>query len=405
MIADIRHLWDKKNYSRIIKLPNVSLSDRHQDFQEVKNLGLLLYVHAALWQGDHVRITVVKKLNVPVYTALCVLWFSSDQNARPYFVQAVVRDLRSYTFDNACGYIKCILQTGKNETNEIPVLVSLVDGTDIESGLKITLPIEDTRIHTDDKKENISFGKEIDSKIKKTCPVEFTVCVPTMFSFGNAGMLVEKLEMSRLLGAGRVVLYNTSIKPNVDAVLRMYSQEFAAGREKLEVIVHSWNIPPITMHYLGQIAAMDDCLYRYKWSSRYIVFTDMDEFIIPFHHASWSGLIADREKLKPGSAAFKIRSTIESLEVHDVYEGYGPTDNVPPDQALLYHYRMPLRKSCTDIRDTRVADKYGQKLLQGLKAAWAKLKKVPSGWNPTNETERAQCRNISSTAKPKAGSQ
>ncbi|GFO12908.1 upf0392 protein f13g3.3-like isoform x2 [Plakobranchus ocellatus] len=267
-------------------------------------------------------------------------------------------------------------------------------------------------------------------------------------------MLVEKLEMSRLLGAGRVVLYNTSIKPNVDAVLRMYTQEFAAGREKLEVIVHSWNLPPITMHYWGQIAAMEDCLYRYKWSSRYMVFTDMDEFIIPFHHASWSELIADREKLRPGSAAFKIRSTvmrkdhsssakgfeteafnyrsevlrvtdrddyiwpevdrtkvivnpakIESLEVHGVYKGYGPTDNVPPEQALLYHYRLPLRKTCTDIRDTRVADKYGQRLVQGLKAAWAKLKDVPSGWNPTNETERAHCRNISSTAQPKAGSQ
>ncbi|GFO14480.1 UDP-galactose:beta-d-galactoside beta-1,4-galactosyltransferase [Plakobranchus ocellatus] len=439
MIKEIRNSWDKNNYAKVITLRHISPSAQRPDFQAVKNLGSLLYVHAALWQGDYVRITVVKKLGVPVTNALCVLWYSTDEKAKPHFVKAVVRDLQSYNFKNACGYIKCVLKVGESKEEEIPLHVSLVDGTDIGSGLKVTLPIENRLIHKNVEK-SIGIAKPADNKTESGQVVEFTVCIPTMYRFGNAGMLVEKLEMSRLLGAGRVVLYKTSVKPNVEAVLKMYMREFAAGRETLEVVTHSWKQPPITLHYWGQIAAIDDCLYRYKWNSRFMVFTDLDEFIIPLHHATWSELIADREKLSPGNAAFMIRSSvmtkdhsspakgfeaealhyysevlrlterddyiwppiqkskviinpakIESIGVHHVYEGYGLTDIVPPDQAMLFHYRLPTTEACKRVKDTRVVDKYGQKLVVRLKAAWAKLKDVSSGWTPTNKTNKAKC--------------
>ncbi|GFO03522.1 galactan beta-1,4-galactosyltransferase gals2 [Plakobranchus ocellatus] len=441
MIEEIRSLWDKENYEDVVRLPNISLSERPPDFQEVKDLGSILYVHSALWQDDHVRITVIKLLKVPMDNALCVLWYSTDPGARPYFVKAVVKDLFSYYFKNACGYIKCLVKEGEGRSDKIPVFVSLVDGRNITSGIKVTLPIENRDKHENpDELFTAGQGGATGSIAGKDRVVEFTVCIPTMFKFNDAAILVEKLEMVKLLGAGRVVLYNFYVRANVQAVLNMYTREYAAGREKLEVVVHSWKLPPIIIHYRGQIASIDDCLHRYKWRSRYIVFDDLDELVIPLQHANWSGLIAERERVHPNYAAFMIRSTImnrdisspakgfeteafrlgsnvlrvtkrddfiwpprmrsklivnprkiEALQVHIVEEAYGRTDVVPPEQAMLYHYRMPVRNSCEDVRDTRVADKYGKRLALALKAAWSKLEGVSLGPKPSNKTIRKRC--------------
>ncbi|RUS69135.1 hypothetical protein EGW08_023101, partial [Elysia chlorotica] len=111
-------------------------------------------------------------------------------------------------------------------------------------------------------------------------------------------MVVEKIEMTRLLGARRVVLYNDTITPNVDAVLRMYAREWAEGRETLQVVVMPWVLPlenheDLRIPYFAQQLAIDDCMYRYKRLSKFMVFNDLDEFLIPLKHANWSALVAE----------------------------------------------------------------------------------------------------------------
>ncbi|GFR65285.1 UDP-galactose:beta-D-galactoside beta-1,4-galactosyltransferase [Elysia marginata] len=290
----------------------------------------------------------------------------------------------------------------------------------------------------------------------KESEVEFTVCIPSMFNnFDNAAQLVETLEMSRLLGAGRVVLYNTSIAPNVEAVLSMYIRQYQLGRDSLEVKVHPWQLPTFMengvkktfkekeiIHYYGQLAAVDHCLNRYRQVSRYIVFSDLDEVIIPVHHATWSQLIAERqEKTTNGFlayllnifrgkfAGFMFQSTlfnrdrpspasgfetdalhydsnilgytsrddyffpprrrsklivdpkkVDVMGTHRIWQGSGLTDNVPVHDGFVAHYRMPLYYCQSQVQDSSVAERFGVKLAERLKHVWSRLPGVALEW-------------------------
>ena len=41
---------------------------------------------------------------------------------------------------------------------------------------------------------------------------------------------------------------------------------------------------------------LNDCLYRYMYTSKYIAFVDLDEFILPRYHYSWNDLFKSLEK-------------------------------------------------------------------------------------------------------------
>ena len=394
------------------------------------------------------RITAVKRQG-KLDNILCIFWYSTDQRSNFTVAKALVTDLLTYTFQNACAYIKCFPRKS-NITQEklfsAPLFVGLINEKNLSVGHRILLQVEnrDMDPHKVSKWEIANIDKRGQNAITQTADknrvVEFTVCIPAMFNYRNAAQLVEKLEMVRLLGAGRVVLYNFYVGSNVRSVLQYYTQEWAAGNETLEVVVHDWKLPPLRLHYRGQLATVEDCLYRYGWLSKYMVFDDLDEFIVPLRHENWSELIAEREKLKPGYAAFMFLSTtmnldhsspesdfkadafryessvlgitkrddliypviqrtklivnprkIESLAVHHVYEGYGPTDLIPVDQGLVYHYRRPLQICGTEIEDTRVSRKYGNRLLVRLKSVWSKLKGVSFGWKLSRSSFKDTC--------------
>ena len=418
-------------------------------FRHVSGLGSIRYVHAALWQGDNVRITAIKKEG-KLEDILCVLWYSSDQSSNFTIVRALVKDLQSYGVQPTCAYIKCFLDgKERDKTLKAPVYVGLINEKSPLAQHRILLPVENRdmdpdKVNTETTADpNKTVSVDSVKKPKKNRVVEFTVCIPTMHRYRKAAQLVEKLEMVRLLGAGRVVLYDTSAASNVRSVVNFYTREWAEGRETLEVVVHSWKLPSLYIHYNGQVAAVDDCLYRYGWLSKYMVFNDLDELIIPLRHENWSQLIAERERLRPGSAAFMFRNVfvhadhfspqqgfgaearrfgssvlgfthrdsyiywaicrsklilnprkIESIGVHHVYEGYGPTDVIPEDQGLLYHFRLPYRlEPCKwEVQDSRLSMKFGKRLLARLKSIWSKLPGVSLGYAmPRYNTTRTNC--------------
>ena len=284
------------------------------------------------------------------------------------------------------------------------------------------------------------------NKITARRAVEFTVCVPAMFNFGDAAQLVEKIEMSRLLGAGRIVFYNHSITADVNAVLKMYTKEWAEGKETLEVAVHPWRLPEISsktvsIPYYAQLASIDHCLHRYRWDSRYTEFSDMDEFLVPLRHTNRSQLLAERETVRPDTAGFMFRCTVvrndvwlpakglereahkygsailghtrrdnyvfhkrarsklivkpklvEEMGVHFLVTAHGKTDVVPPHSGLLYHYRSPIKKCVNQTVDTRVADRYGKALTKRLHDVWAKLPGVDFSWKRAKTRDPSDCK-------------
>lgn len=102
------------------------------------------------------------------------------------------------------------------------------------------------------------------------------------------------IETNRLFGASHFTFYNFSSGPQVDKVLRSYAQESV-------VEVLGWQVPvqvdlgdpleEVEIHYFAQLAAMNDCLYRNMLTSRWLVFTDLDEVVAPLMHRNWVDML------------------------------------------------------------------------------------------------------------------
>ncbi|CAN0343772.1 unnamed protein product [Lampetra planeri] len=128
---------------------------------------------------------------------------------------------------------------------------------------------------------------------------DFAVCLPTLFgAFNNSLILVQNLEMYRILGAGIVTVYNTSVSPTVNRILTHYSR--VGFLEVVQWPIENYlnpskgwrpDIHPGELHYYGQIATMNDCLYRNMYRAKYISFADADEVILPRQWSNWADMM------------------------------------------------------------------------------------------------------------------
>ncbi|BFZ19504.1 hypothetical protein BsWGS_22543 [Bradybaena similaris] len=113
----------------------------------------------------------------------------------------------------------------------------------------------------------------------------FTVCYSVLFdNYNMASLLLQNIEMNRILGAEHFMVYNYSISPAVNQILQRYQEDGL-------VTVLPWPVPTQQVHYYGQMAALNDCNYRNRNTSRFVVVVDTDEFIIPRNNSSWMQLI------------------------------------------------------------------------------------------------------------------
>ncbi|KAL4224748.1 hypothetical protein ACF0H5_015445 [Mactra antiquata] len=262
----------------------------------------------------------------------------------------------------------------------------------------------------------------------------FTVCLsPLNKNYSNQYQLIEWIEMNRIYGAKKFVIYNHSSNSEVGKVLDFYSKRGIA-----EVV--QWNLPIKTqtvtsqgfqkanIHYYGQEAAINDCLYREKQYSEFVVNIDLDEFIVPRSEKlnTWSDII---KHMKNESGAFIVRNTffrtdwtnddvtIDNKEISEKFKlvtmqtitreakifppGHRakcfvrtsiaevvmihyvpalPRANIPthiPEKiALLHHYRSWDGEDPASVGrkvDKTMPDKYGKILIHNVKKIWSDL--------------------------------
>ncbi|TNM95251.1 hypothetical protein fugu_016334 [Takifugu bimaculatus] len=152
----------------------------------------------------------------------------------------------------------------------------------------------------------------------------FTVCISTVFGrYNNVLQFAQSLEMYRLLGVNRVVVYNTSCGPELDQLLHSYSQE-----DFVEIVpwpidehltpsygwLHSESGGDV--HYFGQQTSLNDCIYRSMERSRYVLLNDIDEIIMPYQQSGLVPLMDILQKQHPDrttSFPKNISSQAESL--------------------------------------------------------------------------------------------
>uniref|UniRef100_A0A3P8T3C3 Glycosyltransferase family 92 protein n=1 Tax=Amphiprion percula TaxID=161767 RepID=A0A3P8T3C3_AMPPE len=241
---------------------------------------------------------------------------------------------------------------------------------------------------------------------KKEMKFNFTVCISNLFGdYNNVLQVAQTLEMYRLLGVDRVVIYNTSCGPELSRLLHSYSQEGF-----LEVVSwpidkhlnpsHGWLFSLVggDVHYFGQLTTLNECIYRSMERSRYVLLNDIDEIIMPYQHDNLMSLMNTLQQQQPNTGVFFIENHIfpkkhfepsgrfhlpqwnkvpginilehiyrenpdrnvyhpykmiiqprmvEQTSVHEVLKNFGQRYKVPPDVCRIIHVRVGLQGSLT----------------------------------------------------------
>ncbi|XP_037551240.1 beta-1,4-galactosyltransferase galt-1-like [Nematolebias whitei] len=148
--------------------------------------------------------------------------------------------------------------------------------------------------------------------------MNFTVCISSLFGeYNNVLQYTQSLEMYRLLGVNRVVIYNTSCGPDLDRLLQSYTQEGFVEivpwpiNEHLNSS-HGWHFSKHggDIHYFGQLATLNECMYRYMERSRYVLLNDVDEIIMPYQHNNLMSLMDTLQNQHPDVGVFRIENHI-----------------------------------------------------------------------------------------------
>jgi hypothetical protein len=111
----------------------------------------------------------------------------------------------------------------------------------------------------------------------------FAVCVPPVYLYDDAIRFLEWVEFHRALGVERFIFYNISVGPQGSCLMEEYG-----SLDNMMMEVRPWGDLPSenirmgeTLRNQNQLAALYDCVFREMGKSRYVLYTDLDEFVVP----------------------------------------------------------------------------------------------------------------------------
>ncbi|KAM3859014.1 voltage-dependent L-type calcium channel subunit alpha-1C-like [Diretmus argenteus] len=180
-------------------------------------------------------------------------------------------------------------------------------------------------------------------------PLSFTVCLSTMFNrYDNA------MELYRLLGAQRVVVYKNSCSPAMEEVLRYYSNQGLVEVLSWPInayinVSSSWlpSLSPDDLHYYGQIPANNDCVYRYMYQTKYLFMHDPDEVILPTDSDSWAEMLSTLESKHGDNVNFYFDNNVFPIEEKEKDSRFDLAEwaGLPGVNFLLHVLKEPVESS------------------------------------------------------------
>nr|XP_056716118.1 uncharacterized protein LOC130486841 [Euleptes europaea] len=252
---------------------------------------------------------------------------------------------------------------------------------------------------------------EIQNRKTTNSLVDFTVCISTMFGdYNNVLQFIQSMEMYKLLGVQKVVIYKNSCSQLMEKVLEFYMAEGTVEIVLWPITAYlsvstEWfyNHDGSQIGYYGQIAALNDCIYRNMYRSRYVLLNDIDEIILPNRYPDWKTMMQDlqdqnpevgiflfenhvfpntvftsadvpswsavpgvnilqhvlrepdrKEVINPQKMIVNPRKVVQT-SVHSVLQAFGESIDVPMEVAIVYHCRTPFQPDLPReslIRDT-----------------------------------------------------
>ncbi len=144
---------------------------------------------------------------------------------------------------------------------------------------------------------------------------KFGVCMQALFNYRteDVGYLIEHFETSKMLGAEQIFVYGVyNVTKVVKSVLTHYVREGTLtivpwdlpvnSLTKMQLQDPNFNLPPNTDPKDKTFAANPSCVRQYghyvaniycmytNMNFKYLLYTDVDEYIVPQRHSSWHDL-------------------------------------------------------------------------------------------------------------------
>ncbi|XP_062400148.1 uncharacterized protein LOC134089720 [Sardina pilchardus] len=213
----------------------------------------------------------------------------------------------------------------------------------------VSITSDETAMH------NLTFLRIQNLEVKESFRYNFTICISSLFGeYNNALQFVQTMEVYKLIGVQRVVIYNTSCGPDVEKVITYYRRE-----GMLEVVpwpIDKFLMPsagwkhvrhPGDIHYYGQLTTLNECMYRYMYQSKYLLLHDLDEIIMPYKHANLNKLMDSLQLNHPKTGVFIINNYVFPTTEFDKSSRFHlPQWNSVPGVNILEHiYQQPARKN------------------------------------------------------------
>ena len=170
--------------------------------------------------------------------------------------------------------ITCPLYDPKNPrlaNKRIPVAISILPRSSPGSLIDYKLPVLNS--------ENGGTGTYVAAKN------EVGLCVkPIHSNYDDWVELVSFIELNKILGVSKFIVYNESISENVNCVLKYYEQKENIVSVLPWDLVNKFKNKKAQVRNRGVMSSLNDCFYRNMNEYQYLFSVDLDEFIIPHMH-------------------------------------------------------------------------------------------------------------------------
>ncbi|XP_075042228.1 beta-1,4-galactosyltransferase galt-1-like isoform X2 [Mixophyes fleayi] len=201
---------------------------------------------------------------------------------------------------------------------------------------------------------------QIQNRDVKPFSTNFTVCISTMFgNYSNVLQFIQTMEMYRILGAQRVMIYLNDCSSQVEKMMQYYIAEGV-----LEVIPwpiqrylrpdHKWlySANGKDIGYYGQMTTLNDCIYRNMYRTKFVVLNDIDEIILPFKHQTWDSMVESLQQQNPGVGIFLIENHIfpQTIATDGNFSNTSSWKSLPGFNILQYVHREPDRADYFNAR-------------------------------------------------------
>ncbi|XP_027026872.1 glycosyltransferase family 92 protein [Tachysurus fulvidraco] len=202
---------------------------------------------------------------------------------------------------------------------------------------------------------NLGFLPVKNSRNKESFMYNFTICISSLFgNYNNVLQFAQTMEIYKLLGVQRVVIYNTSCGSDLKRLLQHYEREgfleivawpidqFLNPSAGWNINVHKGDI-----QYYGQLVTLNECIYRHMYQSKYVLLNDIDEIIMPYKYPNLELLMESLQHEHKDVNVFFIENHIfPKTQFDESHKFHRPEWRSIPGINIMEHiYREPDRKN------------------------------------------------------------